>query len=109
MMETQDNEKGKDYVINVQLLESTGDTKKHHDGLETYLAQEIFDILPELTKHRNILWSELKNIVAIRLMDKRDNYKDLEDCYSNLHMKYMLSVGLNVSISLCFFIKWLFK
>ena len=96
----------KDYVLRVEILESNKESKKYHDGLETYLFQEISDIFPELDTSKNISWNELKNIVAIRLMDRRDNYQDIEDEYSRLRIKYLLSIGLNVSVSLYFLIKW---
>jgi hypothetical protein len=99
----------KDCVIKVEILSSNEDSKRYHDGLETYLFQEISDIFPELDTSKNISWDQLKNIVAIRLRDRRYNYQDLEYDYSRLRIKYLLSIGLNVSFSLYFLIKWFLK
>jgi hypothetical protein len=87
------------YVLNIEILESNRKNKRYHDGLETYLYQEIRDVFPQIDNSIR-LWSQIKNIVAIKLMDKRDYYKDLEERYKNINWKYKVSMGINFSVLL---------
>jgi hypothetical protein len=97
------------YVLNIEILESNRKTKRYNEGLETYLYQEIREVLPQIDISKIRLWSEIKNIVAIKLMDKRDYYKDLEDVYKNINWKYKLSLSINVAIGLYFIGKYCLK
>ena len=104
-----DSDNKQNYVLNIELLESNRKNKRYHDGLETYLYQEITEVLPQIYMSKIRLWSEIKNMVAIKLMDKRDYYKDLEERYKNINLKYSLSVGINVAVGLYFIGKYCLK
>lgn len=97
------------YVLNIEILESNRKTKRYHDGLETYLYQEITEVLPQIDMSKIRLWSEIKNMVAIRLMNKRDHYKDIEDTYKYLNLKYTLSMGINLAVGLYVIGKYFLK
>lgn len=97
------------YLLNIQLLEMNRKNKRFHDGLETFLQQEIDIILPYIDGSENKIWSELKNLVAIRLMDKRNYYQQLEKKYRTVLYKYGLSLATNVCLGLFFIGRYMRK
>lgn len=97
------------YLLNIQLLEMNRKNKRFHDGLETYLQQEIDKILPYIDSSENKLWTEIKNIVAIRLMDKRDYYEELEEKYQRVLYRYGISLAANICIGLFFIGRYIYK
>lgn len=94
------------YIINIQILDFNPENKKYHDGLETFIQQEI-DTVCNTIDCNGKSWNEIKNITAIRLMDIRDEYYLLKD--QKLNWKYYCSLGLNIAIGGYFFIKYIAK